>query len=92
MTGIAVPFVLQTSIDVITQETTVEQARKWTQELEALYNKFFSDKVPTWSLNDIHDLDRDALLELEAIMQANDAYPLDVDFITSFQAGWRKSA
>jgi hypothetical protein len=77
------PLILLTGISHITTQTSKEQAKAWTKELEALYTAHYqSDQSWTW--DDTHDLDRDAFVELEAIMEASDHLPLGNGLISSF--------
>ncbi len=79
------PLVFLTTITVITELTDKEQARKWMVELEALYNAHYADPEPTWTRDDAHDFDRDALVELQELCDANSQFPLVPDLITCFR-------
>lgn len=88
------PFALRTSLSVITEKTSVEEAQKVIGELEVLYRHHFRDEpmASPWSLNDIHELDRAALIELHEIVRAASAPPLRTELICQFQTErWKQS-
>ena len=85
------PFVVQTSLTTIDEATSADQARSWTLEIEARYDGYFGNPEPTWTWNEVHDLDRDALIELEEVVRASRRPPIDLDLVSSFRTpDWRK--
>lgn len=85
-----IPLALLSSVTVIDSTTTAAQARQWQEELEALYTKHFRNPDPTWTWNDVHDCDRDVLIELEEVIRASKQPPLDLDLVSSFRTSeWR---
>ena len=86
-----IPLVLLSSVTLIDSTTTTEQARRWQIELESLYNSHYRDPEPVWTWDDVQDLDRDALIELEEVIRAGKTPPLDLDLVSSFRTpDWRK--
>lgn len=85
-----IPLVLLSSVTVIDHATTAIQARLWQEEIETLYNKHYRNPEPTWTWEDVHDCDRDALIELEEVIRASVAPPLDLELVSSFMTPeWR---
>lgn len=85
-----IPLVLLSSVTVIDSTTTAAQARQWQSELEVLYTKHFRNPEPTWTWNDVHDCDRDVLIELEEVIRASTKPPLDLELVSSFRTSeWR---
>lgn len=86
-----IPLALLTSVRVIDEKTSSLQAHCWQEELEILYTRFFNEPSPTWTWNDIHDCDRDILVELEEVIRAGIKPPLDMELVSSFRTpAWRK--
>lgn len=84
------PLALTSSITIINGHTSLEQARKWMLEIEARYNTLFGETEPTWTWNDVHDCDRDVLVELEEVMRSRNSPPMDLDLVSSFRTpSWR---
>lgn len=86
-----IPLALLSGIRVINLKTSSRQAHAWQEELETLYSRYFKDPSPTWTWNDMHDLDRDAMVELEEIIRAGIKPPVSTDLVCSFLTpDWRK--
>jgi hypothetical protein len=87
------PLVLLSSMTTLSAATTLEEARQWQSEIESLYTAHYGNAQPVWTWNDTHDLDRDVLIELEEIVRAHKAPPLDTDLVCSFtNPNWRETA
>jgi len=85
------PLCVKSGITVITENTSKEQARIWLAEIESLYNAHHNEAEPTWTWDHVHDLDRDAMVELEEIIGASDRYPLTLELISTFRdQAWRR--
>jgi hypothetical protein len=85
-----IPFGLFSSITVIDSSTPVVQARLWQSEMESAYNRYFADPEPNWTWDDVHDCDRDVLVELEEVVRASHQPPMDLDLVSSFSSpDWR---
>lgn len=83
---------LTSSITVIDESTTAAQAEQWKKEIEARYCEFFQNPEPTWTWNDVHDCDRDILIELEEVIRSSRNPPIDMDLVSSFRTpDWRKA-
>lgn len=86
-----IPLALLSSIRVINLKTGSHQAHAWQEELETLYSRYFKDLNPTWTWNDMHDLDREIMVELEEIIRAGIKPPVNTDLVCSFLTpDWRK--
>lgn len=84
------PFAQTSSITVIDESTTAAQAEQWKNEIESRYNEFFGN--PTWTWNEVHDCDRDILIELEEVVRSSKNPPMDMDLVSSFRTpDWRKA-
>lgn len=85
------PLILSTSITVINTSTTLQQADAWAVELNVLYDQYFGSTMPRWTWDHIHNLDRDAFLELEEVIRASKYPPINAALLTRFQTDeWRK--
>lgn len=85
------PFVLRTSLSTINENTTAEEAKKLVKQIEVLYDQYFGEAEPIWTWGDIHDLDRDALIELNEVIRAASNPPLDTELVSSFRTDhWKK--
>jgi len=89
--SIQLPFILKTSLTCITVETSQTQAAIWLQEVEKLYDDFYSSHGFIWVWEDTHKKDFEAMMELETILAANAKFPLDESLIHGFvDTKWRK--
>lgn len=84
----ALPFVMQSSITCINETTQFYQAVQWRAELESQYNQYFGNTE--WDWNDVHEVDRDAIIELEEVIRSYAKPPMDMEVVTSFRSeSWR---
>jgi hypothetical protein len=86
------PFVLQTDLQTIDENTTAERARALSQQIEALYDAYYANSTleGEHSWYDMHQRDHDALIELEEVVRASSKPPLDVGLVAGFRnKDWR---
>lgn len=66
------PFALRTKLTTIDENTPLDLAREVMRELEVLYNHHFNDGSGEnkWTWDDVHNVDRDVMVELEEVIRA----------------------
>lgn len=85
-----VPLAVRTGITVINAETTVQEASLWALDLDERYIQHLGESCISWTCDDMHQLDRDAMAALDEVLRANRGQPLDASLLPPFlDETWR---
>lgn len=64
------PLYVQTGIRIIDAATPKEDAQKWLEELETLYDTHFAERPATWTWYHAHSLDHEAFIALQEVLDS----------------------